>query len=85
MDSLLYAVLFKAAFKAVVAISQANCKSEDSRDAVRHDKQIARNNHTSFRACVSAIASFPPLMFGQEEGWWITFHFPHKSTKNAVW
>lgn len=80
-DSFLYAFWFKAAFKAAVAISQANCKSEDSRDAGRHDKQIARNNHTSFWACVSAIASFPPFMFGQEERRWITFPFPHKTQR----
>lgn len=63
-NSFLYASLFKATFKAVVAISQANCKSEGSRDAVRLGKQIAHNNHIFLSMCqydciISSIYVWP--------------------------
>lgn len=76
--------LFKAAFKAAVAISQANCKSEDSRDDVRHDKQIAHNNHISFWAmclCGCIISSIYVWPGGRKVDY---LSFSSQNTKNAV-
>lgn len=78
-DQIIYAFLFKATFKAGVIISQGNCKSEDSGDAARLDKQIGRKKLSEH---VSEWLHH--FLHVWQEGDWFSLHFPPQSHQGML-